>query len=445
MSESAADMDHRLTITGMQDAVGSRTAGGLDILYTKLAVDLQNMVAGQADAVLATALETLRDELGCDATCVALFSENGRRIERVVAARSTFAICNPEVLTDVAMDEFPWLDRCLQHLRVRGFADTAVPPAYQAADAARLAVLGCGAVLLIAFDIQGRRAGFMALFFGQPQASWNAEHTLLLKLLGSSFATGLERLRSAQRIAERDEREGLLEQTANDGSWDFDAVNNRVEYSPRWKAMMGYSDEDLARSAPDWRRIVHVDDLARLQAKLREHLAGHTAIFENTHRMRRRDGEWRWILCRAKALLDEQGRLRRLVGVETDITEQKVYEEALFREKESAQITLQSIGDGVVTTDGEGVVEYVNPVAEELTGWKLDDASGRHVDEIFRGFHEETCEPLENPVMSSIKRNRSVKSVRPSLLIRRDGNELYIESTASPIRNDRGNVTGGVL
>ncbi len=445
MSESAADMDHRLTITGMQDAVGSRTAGGLDILYTKLAVDLQNMVAGQADAVLATALETLRAELGCDATCVALFSENGRRIERVVAARSTFAICNPEVLTDVAMDEFPWLDRCLQHLRVRGFADTAVPPAYQAADAARLAVLGCGAVLLIAFDIQGRRAGFMALFFGQPQASWNAEHTLLLKLLGSSFATGLERLRSAQRIAERDEREGLLEQTANDGSWDFDAVNNRVEYSPRWKAMMGYSDEDLARSAPDWRRIVHVDDLARLQAKLREHLAGHTAIFENTHRMRRRDGEWRWILCRAKALLDEQGRLRRLVGVETDITEQKVYEEALFREKESAQITLQSIGDGVVTTDGEGVVEYVNPVAEELTGWKLDDASGRHVDEIFRGFHEETCEPLENPVMSSIKRNRSVKSVRPSLLIRRDGNELYIESTASPIRNDRGNVTGGVL
>ena len=102
MSESAADMDHRLTITGMQDTVGSRTAGGLDILYTKLAVDLQNMVAGQADPVLAAALETLRDELGCDATCVALFGENGRRIERVIAARSTFAICNPEVLT------WPW-------------------------------------------------------------------------------------------------------------------------------------------------------------------------------------------------------------------------------------------------------------------------------------------------------------------------------------------------
>ena len=184
-------------------------------------------------------------------------------------------------------------------------------------------------------------------------------------------------------MARRDEHEGLLEQTANDGSWDFDAVNNRVEYSPRWKAMMGYSDDDLARSAPDWRRIVHVDDYARLQAKLREHLAGHTAIFENTHRMRRKDGEWRWILCRAKALLDEQGRLRRLVGVETDITEQKVYEEALFREKEAAQITLQAIGDGVITTDADSVIDYINPVAETLTGWRLEDAMGRNIDEVF--------------------------------------------------------------
>ena len=84
-------------------------------------------------------------------------------------------------------------------------------------------------------------------------------------------------------------------------------------------------------------------------------------------------------------------------------------------------------------------------MAEELTGWKVDDATGRPVDEIFRGFHEETCEPLENPVGMAIRRNRSIKSVRPTLLIRRDGNELYIESTASPIRNDKGDVSGGVL
>ena len=95
-----------------------------------------------------------------------------------------------------------------------------------------------------------------------------------------------------------------------------------------------------------------------------------------------------------------------------DITERKLYEDALFKEKESAQITLQSIGDGVITTDGHMIVEYLNPTAEELTGWKFEEAQGKGVDEIFRGFHEETCEPLENPLSVAIRRARAIKSVR---------------------------------
>jgi diguanylate cyclase (GGDEF)-like protein/PAS domain S-box-containing protein len=150
-------------------------------------------------------------------------------------------------------------------------------------------------------------------------------------------------------------------------------------------------------------------------------------------------------VSRAKARVDGTGRLRRLVGVEFDITERKLYEDALFKEKESAQITLQSIGDGVITTDGHLVVEYLNPTAEELTGWKFEEAQGRNIDEIFRGFHEETCEPLENPLSVAIRRARAIKSVRPTLLIKRDGNEMYIESTASPIRDGSGAVCGGVL
>jgi len=67
------------------------------------------------------------------------------------------------------------------------------------------------------------------------------------------------------------------------------------------------------------------------------------------------------------------------------------------------------------------------------------------VEEIFRAFHEETCEPLENPLSVSIRRIRPIKSVRPMLLIRRDGNELYVESTAAPIRDGAGHVAGGVL
>src|SRR5207237_1007790 len=175
------------------------------------------------------------------------------------------------------------------------------------------------------------------------------------------------------------------------------------------------------------------------------HGAGKTPICESTHRMRHRNGEWRWVISRATARVDKHGRLLRLVGVELDITERKLYEEALFREKESAQITLQSIGDGVITTDANSTIDYINPVAEELTGWRLEDAMGRPVEEIFRAFHEETCEPLENPLSVSVRRMRPIKSVRPMLLIRRDGNELYVESTAAPIRDGSGHVAGGVL
>jgi diguanylate cyclase (GGDEF)-like protein/PAS domain S-box-containing protein len=150
-------------------------------------------------------------------------------------------------------------------------------------------------------------------------------------------------------------------------------------------------------------------------------------------------------MSRAKAMVDEEGRMLRLVGVELDITDQKLYEEALFREKQNAQITLQSIGDGVITTDSDCRIEYLNPVAQELTGWSLEDAAGRVVDEIFRSFHEETCEPMENPLSVAIRRDRLYKSMRPTLLIRRDGNELYVESCAAPIRNDMGQVIGGVL
>ena len=92
----------------------------------------------------------------------------------------------------------------------------------------------------------------------------------------------------------------------------------------------------------------------------------------------------------------------------------------------------------MITTDGHLIVEYLNPTAEDLTGWKFEEAQGKPIDDIFRGFHEETCEPLENPLVGGDPARRAIKSVRPTLLIKRDGNEMYIESTASPIRDGSG-------
>jgi diguanylate cyclase (GGDEF)-like protein/PAS domain S-box-containing protein len=421
-----------------------RPSPGLDVTCTKIAVDFQNMSREAADDCIKRGLEILREATSADATAALFLDAGGTHFEAALVARGSFAQCHPEALRGTPMSALGWLGTRNEHLRLSEFRDTAAPRREQTDDAGLLAELAMGSALFVAFRIQNRPAGFLGLAYGLPRGGFDVNLQLLMKLLGSSLATGLERTRMSLRLARIEERNALAELAANDGLWDFDVEGNDVYFSPRWRAMLGYDEADLKGNF-DWRSLVHPDDMSRVQSAIREHVAGKTPMFESVHRMRHRNGEWRWVISRARAQLDAHGRLLRLVGVELDITERKLYEEALFREKESAQITLQSIGDGVITTDAASTIDYINPVAEQLTGWRLEDAMGKPVEEIFRAFHEETCEPLENPLSVSIRRARPIKSVRPMLLIRRDGNELYVESTAAPIRSGSGKVGGGVL
>ena len=415
---------------------------GLDLICTKIAVDFQCIDESSADERLTQGLQDFTDASGADAAFLALLDPDSQQIVTVLSGRSTFSACNPDVLLGQNLESLPWIASRLKHLRLLEIRDTAKPLPGQEADAQVLAERHISAVLLVGIDLDEKIGGIIGLMRSVPVSEWGTDLQLALKLVGVSCASGLERIRLREDLFMVRERDQLVTSTANDGLWDYDYRSNQTYFSPRWRAMLGYEDEE---NVPNWQKLVHPDELARVQAQLREHLEGRTELFESVHRMQHSDGDWRWIQCRIKARVGEEMRVQRLVGVETDITERKLYEEALFREKESAQITLQSIGDGVVTTDADGNVQYLNPVAEGLTGWKLDDTVGLSIDEIFRGFHEETCEPVENPVLIAMRRNRSIKSVRPTLLIRRDGNELYIESTAAPIRDATGGVTGGAL
>jgi len=448
-----ARMEEGISGEGVEDAADAAIARparrvmrtrepGLDLICTKVAVDFQSITLSTAEERISAGLQSLTDACGADAVFVALLDDVKNVFDKIYLGRSTFSACNPEVLKGKELSEFPWIKSRLEHLRLLEIRDTAKAPIAQSHDAEHLARLNVGALLVVGFNIRGRLRGVLGVVSATPSPDWGADLHLALKLVGVSVASGLERIELQEDLFTVQERDRLVTQTANDGLWDYDVRDNSMYFSPRWRVMLGYAE---GVEVPEWRLLVHPDDFARVQDQLREHLEGRTELFESVHRMQHASGEWRWIQSRVQGRLDENRRLRRLVGVETDITERKLYEEALFREKESAQITLQSIGDGVVTTDAEARVQYLNPVASELTGWKLDDAVGRSIDEIFRGFHEETCEPIENPVAIAMRRNRPIKSVRPALLIRRDGNELYIESTASPIRDPVGNVSGGVL
>jgi diguanylate cyclase (GGDEF)-like protein/PAS domain S-box-containing protein len=119
--------------------------------------------------------------------------------------------------------------------------------------------------------------------------------------------------------------------------------------------------------------------------------------------------------------------------------------EVLFEEKERAQVTLDSIGDAVMSSDINGNVTYLNLAAEHLTGWMRADASGRPLEEVFHIIDAVTRKGVLNPMASAIRENKTVFLAGNCLLVRRDGVEASIEDSAAPIHDRRGRVTGAVM
>lgn len=119
--------------------------------------------------------------------------------------------------------------------------------------------------------------------------------------------------------------------------------------------------------------------------------------------------------------------------------------EALFEEKERAQVTLNSIGDAVISSDVSGHVTYLNVAAESLTGWSREDAAGHPIEDVFRIIDATTRETARNPLALAVRENKTVCLTPNCVLIRRDGVEAAIEDSAAPIHDRRGRVTGAVM
>lgn len=127
------------------------------------------------------------------------------------------------------------------------------------------------------------------------------------------------------------------------------------------------------------------------------------------------------------------------------VIERAAITEALFAEKERAQVTLNSIGDAVICTDVEGRVTYLNLVGEHLTGWPLKEAMGLPLEKVFRIIDAETRTKIPNPMAMATEGNVTVGLPPTCILIRRDGVESAIEDSSAPIHDRRGQVTGAVM
>lgn len=128
-----------------------------------------------------------------------------------------------------------------------------------------------------------------------------------------------------------------------------------------------------------------------------------------------------------------------------DVTERRHSADSLREQREWLAVTLRSIGDGVVATDKQSRITFLNPVAESMTGWKSEEALGKPLAEVFHLIHEQSRAPAEAPITEVLREERVVELANHTSLISRDGTERAIEDSAAPIRDSAGNVTGAVM
>jgi diguanylate cyclase (GGDEF)-like protein/PAS domain S-box-containing protein len=137
------------------------------------------------------------------------------------------------------------------------------------------------------------------------------------------------RKEAEEALRASEERYALAARGAGAGLWDWDLADHRIYFSPRWKEMLGYEDWEIGSSSVEWLSRVHPEDRAGLEEALAAHLDGTTRHFENEHRVLHKNGTYPWMLARGMAVRDGAGRVSRLAGSQTDVTERRLAEEQL--------------------------------------------------------------------------------------------------------------------
>lgn len=161
--------------------------------------------------------------------------------------------------------------------------------------------------------------------------------------------------------------------------------------------------------------------------------------------LRHKDGSTIWVSTNAHFYFDDKGDVHGVEGNSRDITQQKIAQQALAKEQQRALVTLESIGDGVMTTDVNGHIDYLNPVAERLLDCETLAARGRHYMELLKLIDEGSGETLHDLVQMVLHREGAMVHADDGVLTHRDGSQFTINITAAPMRMENGEIIGVVL
>ena len=187
----------------------------------------------------------------------------------------------------------------------------------------------------------------------------------------------VERRRKAESaLAESQERWELAIAGNNDGIWDWNIRTGEVFFSQRWKLMLGYDETDFFGHIDEWSRILHPEDQAHVLAELDRHLRGRSDFYQCEQRLRCKDGSYKWILDRGRALFDDEGNAMRMAGSHTDISEQRAIEGRIADRNAQLDAIFSLSPDAFVSFDSERRVKYANPAFLQMTGYAENEIRG---------------------------------------------------------------------
>jgi len=167
---------------------------------------------------------------------------------------------------------------------------------------------------------------------------------------------------------------------SNDGIWDWNMIDDSVYFSPRWKEMLGYRDEELSNHLSTWEELLHPDDKDEAWEDANKNINKETEYYENIHRLKHKDGHWVWILDRGKAIFDENGKAVRMIGTHTDFTKEKENEfklisqaETITKLTERQELALVGSRTSVLDWDFTDNSMYISPSWKEMLGFKDEE------------------------------------------------------------------------
>lgn len=251
-----------------------------------------------------------------------------------------------------------------------------------------------------------------------------------------------ERELAEERIAASEHELNRILEEMIDTYFRVDNEGKLTRISPSVREMLGREPNTLLDESFSL-LFSNASELGRLHQSLEEQYGIATNV---EVRLLNALGEEIWAALNVRTFMDASGQIAGFEGVARDVTENKIAAEALFQEKERLHVTLESIGDAVITTNTAYEVEYINPAAETITGWRCDEARGRRLDEVLRLLDEKSAQPFSLPLDIWVGHGRRAALPEPVILCDREGNgKSAIELNGAPIRDSANRVVGAVL